>query len=283
MSLLLVLLIPLAVSAITVGGRHHATARRAHPAPRELVRRALVVLPPHDDQRALLRAVDRVLETDPRVDVLVVESSRSSQGAHQISPRVTVVRDPSVDSDTVALQLGAARALAHGYDAMIELSVPQSRLARRITPLLEALDDGAHVAVGSRYVPGGRVIGCSQGRRLASRTANAALRWITGVPVSDLTAHIRAYRRSVVEQVLLRATGTSRALDVDVMLRCWHAGLQVTEVPVTAAGPVCTAITPAGGRELLARVFTARRRRQLPSHVAGAVDCTDAVIVSAKG
>ncbi|CAN5914527.1 hypothetical protein BH23ACT10_BH23ACT10_17010 [soil metagenome] len=275
------LLVPLAVSAITAGSRYLTTARREHPAPRELVRRALVVLPSTDDQRALLRAVSRVLDADPRVEVLVIKASGSSQAVDEISSRVTVLRQPDVGSDTDALQLGAARALAGGYDAVIGLSVSHSRLARRITPLLEALDDGAHVAVGSRYVPGGRVIGCSPVRRLASRGANAALRWLTGVQVNDVTAHIRAYRRSAVEQALLRARGTDRALDVDIMLRCRHAGLRVTEVPVTAAGPVCAAVTPEGGRALLVRALVARRGHRHPAAGPAVVDHVEPIVVSA--
>lgn len=258
---------PLAVTAMTAGTRWRTDAR-PRPAPRELVRRALVVLPAHHDRRALLRTIARVLDTDPRVDVLVVESSAGRPaGVDEVSPRVTVLREYEVSSATDALQVGAARGLLHGYDAVIELSVRHSHLARRITALLEALDDGAHVAVGSRYTPGGRVVGCTYARRVASRSANAALRWITGAPVSDVTAPVRVYRREAVEHALLPATGVDRVRDVDVMLRCRDTGLRVTEVPVTVAGPLCAAVTPAGGRALLARAVRSRRRAADPPAV----------------
>lgn len=260
-SVLLWIFVPLAVTAMTAGTRHRPDARRPRPAPRELVRRALVVLPAHDDQRTQLRAIARVLDTDPRVDVLVVESSTGvPAGVDEVSPRVTVLRRPGVTSDTEALQLGAARGLTQGYDAVIELPVRHSRLARRITALLEALDDGAHVAVGSRYVPGGRVIGCPYARRVASRGVNAVLRWMTGAPVSDVTAPVRVYRREAVERAVLPASGVDRALGVDIMVRCRDTGLRVTEVPVTVAGPLCAAVTPAGGRALLAQAVRSRRR-----------------------
>ena len=261
MSLLLWLFVPFAVTAMTAGGRQRHEARRQRPAPRELVRRALVVLPAHPDQRAQLRTIARVLDTDPRVDVLVVESSTGAPaGVDEVSPRVTVLRQPGVTTDTEALQVGAARGLLHGYDAVVELAVRHSHLARRITALLEALDDGAHVAVGSRYTPGGRVIGCPYARRIVSRGVNAALRLLTGAPVSDVTAPVRVYRREAVERALLPATGVDRALGVDVMLRCRDTGLRVTEVPVTVAGPLCAALTAAGGRALVARAVRPRRR-----------------------
>ena len=257
MTLILWLVLPVVLSALTICSRHRAAPERARPAPRELIRRALAVLPSSDDSQAVQRAIDRVLATDPRVDVMVVGPAASQ--LRTVTPRVTVLGHLASCDQTEALRAGAARALASDYDAVIEVSVEHSRLARRITPLLDALDDGAHVAVGSRYVPGGRVIGCSHPRRWASRSANAALRWVTGLPVNDVTAQIRAYRRPAVEDALMRADGTERTLGLDIMWRCWHAGLRMREVPVTAAGPMCGHVTPAEGRQLLARVVSWRR------------------------
>lgn len=272
-SVLLWLLVPLAVTAVTAATRRRLEARRPRPVPRELVRRAVVVLPAHEDARAQLRAVARVLDTDPRVDVLIVDSSSAEQAVvDEVSPRVTVLRHPDVTSGTEALQVGAARGLTRGYDAVIELPVRHSHLARRITALLEALDDGAHVAVGSRYIPGGRVIGCPYARRIASRGVNVALRWMTGAPVSDVTAPVRVYRREAVECALLPASGVDRALGIDVMLRCRNTGLRVTEVPVTVAGPLCAAVTPADGRALLVRAVMSRRRTAPTPDV---IDLTD--------
>lgn len=260
-SFLLWLSLPLVVTAMTAAGRLRSDSRRARPEPRELIRRALVVMPAHDDRRAQLQAITRALETDPRIDVLVVEgSSGAPAGVDEVSPRVTVLRRPDVTSPTEALQTGAARALTHGYDAMVELPVRHSRLARRITALLEALDDGAHVAVGSRYTPGGRVIGCPYPRRIISRGVNAALRMVMGAPVADVTAPVHVYRREALEQAVLTASGAGRALNVDIMLRCRDAGMRIAEVPVTVAGPQCAAVTVTGGRALLARALRWRRR-----------------------
>ncbi len=141
MSVLLWLLLPLAVTAVTTGTRHRSDARRPRLAPRDLIRRALVVLPAQADQRAQLRAISRVLETDPRLAVLVVEfAAGAPAGVDRVSPRVTVLRRPDVGTRTEALQVGAARALMQGYDAVVDLPVRHSRLARRLTALLEALD-----------------------------------------------------------------------------------------------------------------------------------------------
>ena len=268
------LLILLPVLLALIGVRHRAMHPSVQAAPRELVRRALVIIPSHPDGRGVEQAVDRVLQTDPRVDVVVVDSAAAgAQVAGPARPRVTVLRQPAPCGPAEALRLGAARGLQQHYDAVIELSVAHSRLARRITSLLEALDDGAHVAIGSRYIPGGRVLECGVVRRLVSRGVNAAVRWYTRLPLRDVTAHICAYRRAAIEQGVLEATGHGHDFGIDVLLRCRDAGLRLSEVPVTAAGAM-GATGLAVGRDVLARAFGWRRAAPV-DHVARVIDITD--------
>lgn len=251
------LLLPVVV-LLVVGGRQQSQNSWVHPPPRELIRRALVVLPTHPDARALQRAVDRVLGTDPRLDVLIVDTTGGSTGVIADASRVTLLRPPAPCTLSDAVRFGAAHGLQRHYDAVVELSVEHSRLARSITSLLEALDDGAHMAVGSRYVPGGRVLDCGALRRLISRGVNVALRWYTRLPQHDVAARIRAYRRIAVEQALLPAVGRRGDLGLDVLLRCRRAGLHVVEVPVTVAGAV-SATSLAEGRDLVGLAVGWRR------------------------
>jgi dolichol-phosphate mannosyltransferase len=241
------------VAAIVTAAHSRAPAPRLRPEPRELVRRALAVLPSDPDREATARAIDRVVETDPRVDVVVVEPpSPALPVVEDVAPRVTVLRPAAACTPVGALRVGAARGMVAGYDAVIELSVEHSPLARSVTGLLEALDDGAHVAVGSRHVPGGRVPGSGSCRRLLSREANRVLGWLTRVPLYDVTARIRAYRREAIELAVLPATDDR--FGIEVMLRCRRAGLRFAEVPVSA-GCVCASISLADGRAMVGRAL----------------------------
>ena len=245
------------VAAIVTAAHSRAPAPRLRSEPRELVRRALAVLPSDPDREAMARAIDRVVETDPRVDVVVVEPpSPALPVVEHVAPRVTVLRPGVACTPVEALRVGAARGMAAGYDAVIELSVEHSPLARSGPGLLEALDDGAHVAVGSRHVPGGRVPGSGSCRRLLSREANRMLGWLTRVPLYDVTARIRAYRREAIELAVLPATD-DRTFGVEVMLRCRRAGLRFAEVPVSA-GCACATIGLADGRALVGRALRSR-------------------------
>lgn len=229
------ILLPIAVSLIAVGSRPRVAHAPVCSEPRELIRRALAVIPSHSDDKALRRAVDLAQRADPRVDVVVVDAAPDR-----------------------ALRAGAARGLVQQYDAVIELSVEHAGLTQRITRLLDALEDGAHVAIGSRYVPGGCVLGCRRTRRLVSRGANSLLHWCTRLPLHDVTAPIRAYRRAAIEHAVLHAGGRGRSFGLEVLLRCHDAGLRLAEVPVAAAGATCTT-SLAEGCDLFARAFGWRR------------------------
>ena len=212
---------------------------RPHAEPRELVRRALTVIPSHDGEPPQ-RLIDRIVETDPRVDVVIVAIGAPERSAPaRLTPRVTRLHPTGAATTDEAMRAGAAWGMRQGYDAIIEVSPEHPQLACATTALLEALDDGAHVAIGSRHVPGSRIMECAASRRLASRYANRALRFLTRVPLHDVTARLRAYRWEAVEYGLAQARGRRRAFALEVLLHCHHAGLRFAEVPVVVRGSIC--------------------------------------------
>lgn len=256
MAIVVLVFVLIVVAAIVTAAHSRESTPRLHPEPRELVRRALAVIPSGTDREALGRAIDRVVDTDPRVDVVVIEPPADDLAALELlTPRVTVLRPGATCTPAEALRVGAARGLLADYDAVIELSVEHSRLARSVTALLEALDDGAHVAVGSRHAPGSRVLECGSCRRLLSREANRLLGRLTRVPLHDVTAHIRAYRREAVEWAVLPTCGHDHTFGVEMLLRSRHAGLRVVEVPVTTAGCVCATTSLADGRAMVGQAL----------------------------
>lgn len=256
MAVVVLVFLLVVVAAIVTAAHSRAVTPRLHSEPRELVRRALAVVPSGSDRAALARAIDRLINTDPRVDVVVVEpSSEGLRSLERLAPRVTVLRPVAACTPAEALRVGAARGMLADYDAVIEVSVEHSLLARNITALLEALDDGAHIAVGSRHVPGSGGLESGSWRRLASRAANHLLGWLTRVPLHDVTARIRAYRREAIEWAVLPAAGQGHTFGVEVLLRCRSAGLRFAEVPVTTAGCTCATTSLADGRAMLGRAL----------------------------
>jgi glycosyltransferase involved in cell wall biosynthesis len=127
-----------------------------------------------------------------------------------------------------------AYALEHGYDCAITMDADFSHPPERLSALMAAVDSGAHLAVGSRYVPGGGVVGWPLRRRILSALANLFARTMLRLHAHDCTGGFRCYGRPTMEFLLrepLRSSGYSAL--IELLVRCERAGLRVAEVPIT--------------------------------------------------
>src|SRR5437870_11103346 len=99
--------------------------------------------------------------------------------------------------------------------------------------LIAAAEDGADLALGSRYVPGGGVRNWGLLRRFISAGGSAYARIILGVKIRDLTGGFKCYRRAVLEAIDLDAVDSKGyALQIETTYRALRAGFKVVEVPI---------------------------------------------------
>lgn len=201
--------------------------------------KALVVIPTYNELATLERAVCGVLDADRRADVLVVDdgspdgTGRLADELAERSARVTVRHRTGKGGLGSAYRAGFRDGLARGFDALVEMDADLSHPVSRVPALLDALDC-ADLAIGSRYVDGGRVEGWPLSRLLLSRGGNRYIRAWTGLPVRDATAGFRAYRRGVLEELdLSTITCEGYAFQLEMTLRAWQAGARIAEVPIT--------------------------------------------------
>lgn len=96
------------------------------------------------------------------------------------------------------------------------------------------MHDGADLAIGSRWVPGGAVVNWPRNRHLLSRGANLYANVLIGLGVNDATAGFRAFRRETLETLDLEdVESTGYCFQIDMTRRVKDAGLRIAEVPVT--------------------------------------------------
>ena len=94
--------------------------------------------------------------------------------------------------------------------------------------------DGADLAIGSRWVPGGAVVNWPRNRHLLSRGANVYANVLMGLGVNDATAGFRAFRRTTLEAIHLDdVESAGYCFQIDMTRRVKDAGLTIAEVPVT--------------------------------------------------
>jgi dolichol-phosphate mannosyltransferase len=128
---------------------------------------------------------------------------------------------------------GFRRALEAGYGVVFEMDTDLSHDPKYVPGMLRAIDAGADVVVGSRYVPGGGVEGWGPGRHVLSKGGSLYSRLVLGLGVRDLTAGFKAFTRSALEAIDLSAVQSNGySFQIEMTYRALRRGLRVVEVPI---------------------------------------------------
>ncbi|MGE2833385.1 polyprenol monophosphomannose synthase [Mycobacterium sp. SMC-4] len=203
--------------------------------------RTLVIIPTYNERDNLLTIVSRVHAAEPDVHVLIVDDG-SPDGTGELADelalgdpdRVHVMHRTSKDGLGAAYLAGFAWGLNRQYSVLVEMDADGSHAPEQLHRLLDEIDKGADVVIGSRYVDGGEVRNWPRRRLVLSRTANGYSRILLGVDIHDITAGYRAYRREVLEKIDLSAVDSKGyGFQVDLTWRSINAGFTVLEVPIT--------------------------------------------------
>ena len=203
------------------------------------VSRLLVCIPTYNEAGNIGALVDQVHQALPDADILVVDDG-SPDGTGDLvrermlkDPRLTVMSRPGKLGLGTAYMAGFAYGLQHEYSCVTTMDADFSHPPDRLPALVMAVDGGAHLAVGSRYVPGGGIRGWGIGRRLLSASANLVARQLLRLRTHDCTGGFRCYglrRLQFIVTQPLRSSGYSAL--IELLTRCERAGLSIVEVPI---------------------------------------------------
>jgi len=204
------------------------------------VPKAVLCLPTYNEIENLepmLRALG-----DKDVRVLVIDDN-SPDGTGQLADRlaqeldyVDVLHRERKEGLGPAYLAGFRRALSDGAELVLEMDCDFSHDPNDVTRLIAAVEQGADLALGSRYVPGGGVRNWGLIRRLISAGGSLYARVLLGVKVRDLTGGFKCYRRAALEAIDLDAVESKGyAFQIETTYRVLRAGFEVVEVPITFA------------------------------------------------
>jgi dolichol-phosphate mannosyltransferase len=202
--------------------------------------RATICLPTYNERENLepmLRALGEVLRPGDRV--LVIDD-RSPDGTGEIADRlagelgyVDVLHRERKEGLGPAYLAGFRRALAGDAELVLEMDCDFSHDPKDVLRLIAAAEDGADLALGSRYVRGGSVGNWGLVRRFISRGGSIYAQVLIGTRIRDLTGGFKCYRRSVLERIDLDAIASrGYAFQIETTYRTLRAGFRVVEVPI---------------------------------------------------
>jgi dolichol-phosphate mannosyltransferase len=204
------------------------------------VARPLICIPTYNEAANILSLIERVHRGAPDSDVLVIDDASPDGTGELVRDRMLKDAQLEVMSRPAKLGLGTAYmagfafSLQHGYEGALTMDSDFSHPPERIPALLEAVNAGAQLAVGSRYVAGGAIEGWPASRRVLSATANAVARQVLRLSTHDCTGGFRCYSLRAVQFLVtkpLRSSGYSAL--VELLTRCERARMRVVEVPIT--------------------------------------------------
>jgi dolichol-phosphate mannosyltransferase len=202
--------------------------------------RATVCLPTYNERENLeqmLRALGGVLRDGDRV--LVVDD-RSPDGTGELADRlaeelpfVDVLHREHKEGLGPAYLAAFRRALADGAELVLEMDCDFSHDPNDVPRLIAAVEGGADLALGSRYVRGGSIPNWGLVRRAISLGGNLYAQAVLQSRVRDLTGGFKCFRRRVLETIDLGAIDSrGYAFQIETTYRVLRAGFRVVEVPI---------------------------------------------------
>ncbi|MFE6668486.1 polyprenol monophosphomannose synthase [Streptomyces sp. NPDC057697] len=201
--------------------------------------RILVIIPTYNEAENITPIVSRVRAAVPEADILVADDN-SPDGTGKIADEIAaadghvqVLHRKGKEGLGAAYLAGFRWGTEHGYGVLVEMDADGSHQPEELPRLLTALK-GADLVLGSRWVPGGRVVNWPKSREMISRGGSTYSRLLLGLRTRDVTGGYRAFRAETLEGLGLdQVASQGYCFQVDLARRAVEAGYHVVEVPIT--------------------------------------------------
>lgn len=200
----------------------------------------MIVLPTFNEADNIVEVLQKLRAVIPEASMLVVDDSSPDGTADLVEEVAEEIGDVSVMCRPAKSGLGSAycdgfrHGLAAGYDVMVEMDSDLSHDPAALPSLLAAAADGAALALGSRYIPGGSIPDWSWHRRALSRWGNRYAAAVLGIDVNDATSGYRAYRAEALADIdfhTVQADGYG--FQIEMAYRVLASGGRIVEVPIS--------------------------------------------------
>ena len=203
--------------------------------------RKLVIIPTYNERENIAPKISHVLSLEGAYALLVIDDGspdgtaavvRERQAARDGGRLHLIERSGKLGLGTAYLA-GFRWALERDYDLVFEMDCDFSHDPADLARLTAEAAKGADVAVGSRYVRGGRVVNWPASRLLISYGASLYVRAATRMPVHDATAGFVCYSRRTLETLDLDGVRMKGyGFQIEMKYTAWRLGMKIAEVPI---------------------------------------------------
>lgn len=202
----------------------------------------LVIIPTYNEKENIEKIIRKVMSLDGAFHILIVDDGSPDGTADIVRDLQTsfpqslyiVCRSGKLGLGTAYI-FGFKWALEKGYNYIFEMDADFSHNPDDLLRLYDACaNGGADLAVGSRYVKGGKLVNWPLDRKLISKGGAFYTKLITWMPVNDPTAGFICYKKEVLQKIPLdNVQFVGYAFQVEMKYRAWKLGFKIKEVPIT--------------------------------------------------
>jgi dolichol-phosphate mannosyltransferase len=202
---------------------------------------SVVIIPTYNEKENIENIIRAVFGLNKAFDILVIDDGSPDGTAaivkklqEEFPGRLFIIERSGKLGLGTAYICGFKWAVAHKYDYIFEMDADFSHNPQDLPRLYAACaEEGADVAVGSRYCNGVNVVNWPLGRVLMSYFASAYVRFVTGIKVHDTTAGFKCYRRETLETIELdKIHFKGYAFQIEMKFTAGKCGFKITEVPI---------------------------------------------------
>ena len=217
----------------------------------------LVIIPTYNEKENIAAIIDAVMNLPLRFHVLVIDDGSPDGTADIVKglmkttypETLHIVEREGKQGLGTAYIAGFRWAIEHKADYIFEMDADFSHNPDDLLKLYEACaNEGADLAIGSRYVTGVNVVNWPMGRVLMSYFASFYVRTVLGVSIRDTTAGFVCYRRQVLETIELdKIRFKGYAFQIEMKFTAYKCGFTIKEVPIIFVNRVLGTSKMSGG------------------------------------
>jgi len=216
----------------------------------------LVIIPTYNEKENIENIIRSVFGQPLDFHILVIEDGSPDGTAaivktlqEEFPARLFMIERKGKLGLGTAYIAGFKWALEHAYDFIFEMDADFSHNPNDLPLLHDACaNQGADVAIGSRYVTGVNVVNWPIGRVLMSYFASKYVRFVLGVKIADTTAGFKCYRREVLETIELdKIRFKGYAFQIEMKFTAYECGFTLKEVPIIFINRVLGTSKMSGG------------------------------------
>ena len=201
--------------------------------------RLVVTVCTYNERENIANLIPLILEALPQADILVVDDNSPDGTAEVVrelgrgDSRVKLLLRTAKEGLGAATLAGFRWAIDSQYDFVLNMDADFSHHPRHLAAVFWGMQS-ADVTIGSRYVPGGGIVGWSLKRHLMSQGINLYSRVLLGLRTNDCSGAFRCYRISKLREIdFTRFRSRGYAFQEEMLYRCARVGCRIVETPIT--------------------------------------------------